>query len=302
MVALLLALAACSGPRSGAPLLAEAPPAREQDTVAIETLVSANVIGIMRTRPDLFMPLRFLGPLLASPPPACWTDLANALVATYQLSVPRAEGGNTAYWILEGKLPKSTVASCVPAAITQTSVTVQADGDLLAFSGPDGATTYAAWRGPYVVIGARDLVNDAQSAAPEVQARWRELSLSADRSAPIWFGSMDALLGNLFGVPTVRYQLVFERLETAPSVFFSGRAVISYATPGDAAIAARRARQGELQLPFEAPELNDSFQRMKVIQTGASVEIRFDLGVFGGVDANTLLRYAGTLLAAQQQR
>ncbi len=301
-VALLLALAACSGGRSGSPLVAEIPAPPAAEAVPAETLVGTNVVAVMRTRPDLFMPLRFLRPLLASPPPPCWTELEKALVATYQLSAPKAGGGNTAYWILEGNLPKAKVVSCLPAAITQATVTVKADGDLLAISGSDGATTYAAWRGPYVVVGPRDLVNDAQSGAPEIQARWRELSLSADASAPIWFGSMDALIGNLFGVPTVHYQLVFERLETAPSVFFAGRAVITYATPGDAAIAARRVRQGELQLPFDAPELVDSFKRMKVIQNGTIVEIRFDLGVFGGVDADTLLGYAAKLLAAQQQR
>ncbi len=299
-VALLLALAACSGGHDGSRGGAETASPRHEEPLAVETLVAANVVGVTRMRPDLFLPLRYLRPLLASPPPTCWTDLEKALVATYQLQAPKAGGGTTAYWILEGNLPRTTVVSCLPVAIQQTPVTLEPQGDLLAISGPDGATTYAAWRGPYVVIGARDLVNGTQPAAPEVQARWRELSLSADASAPIWYGSMDALLGDLFGVPTVRYELVFERLETAPTMFFSGRAVITYATPDDAAIAARRIKQGELQLPFDAPELADSFKRMKVIQNGPIVEIRFDLGVFGGVDAETLLRYAAKLLAAQR--
>ena len=90
LLALAGLVAACSGGKP-APAPVEpvnAPPTTEQ--VALESLVGSNVVAIMRTRPDLFMPLRYVKQILGDPPVPCWTELEQKLVAAYQLQVPKA--------------------------------------------------------------------------------------------------------------------------------------------------------------------------------------------------------------------
>ena len=300
--AILLA-AACSSPARPAGPPAADEPLRLQppDAVVLESLIGPNVVAVMKTRPEDFMALRYVDRLLGASPAPCWTALERKLVATYQLQVP-ATGAHatTSYFVLQGELRQQDVVACVPAAITAVPLTVEQDGGLVAIKGPEGATTYAAWRGPFVIVGARDLVDAARTAPVTANARWHAL-LGGAPAAPIWWASEDALLAGLLGVPTTHYTITFERLEASPTPYFAGRAVISYASPGDAAIAARRIKQGELEPPFDAPELASSFKRFSVKQTGTTVEVGFDLGMFGGITVESLGAITAKAMAALHQ-
>jgi hypothetical protein len=297
-----VALVACSGNKPVSnPQAEEELHLQPPDAVVLDSLISSNVISIMRTKPEYFMPLRYLQPVLGPSKNPCWAALEAKLVAGYQLQVPKVDGnGQSAYWILEGDLPRAEVVKCVPAAITMFAVTAASDGDLLAITGPDGAATFATWKSPFVIVGPRDLVNGALHPTPV--PRWHELLSGIPPNVPIWWGSGDGLFQSLFGVATKHYEVAFERLETAPNPYFAGRAVATYGSAGDAAIVARRIKQGEVELPFAAPEVADSVKRFKVKQTGAVVEIKFDLGMFGGISADTLADITAKLMAAQRER
>lgn len=279
---LLILTLACSSP--GVP---EQVKAERVDAVRLDTLVGANVVSIMRTKPELFAPLGYVQPLLGPSKLACWTELEQKLTAAYQLQGPRTDGRRNTHWILEGDLPQAAIERCVPTAIKETTVTVKRDGDLLAISGSDGATTYAAWRGRFVIVGARDLVNEALTSPSAARARWHEL-LAPIVAAPIWWGSTDRLFANLFGVATTHFVVAFERLEFEPKLYFGGRALATYATVADATLVARRIKQGEAKPPFDAPEIVDSMKRFKVMQDGTSVQVEFDLDMFGGITMETL--------------
>jgi hypothetical protein len=296
-----VALVACGGNKPVSNPAVEELQLQPPDAVVLDSLISSNVVAIMKTKPEYFMALKYVEEALGPSRNPCWSALAGKLVAGYQLHVPNVDGnGQTAYFILEGDLPRAEVERCVPAAITTFAVEAKPDGDLLAISGPDGAATYAAWKDPFVVVGPRDLVNGALTSKPV--PRWHELLAAVPPGVPIWWGSADGLFTSLFGVVTRHYEVAFERIEAAPNPYFAGRAVATYNSAGDAAIVARRIKHGEVQLPFDAPEVVDSIKRFKVKQHGPVVEIGFDLGMFGGISAATLTELTAKLMAAQQQR
>ena len=296
-----VALIACGGTKPVANPAVEELHLQPPDAVVLDSLISSNVVAIMKTKPEYFLVLKYLQPALGAPKDPCWTALEAKLVAGYQLWVPNVDGvGQSSYFIVEGNLPRAEVERCVPAAIKMFPVDAKPDGDLLAFTGPDGATTFAAWKPPFVVIGARDLVNGALTSKPV--PRWHELLSAVSPAVPVWWASADRLFTNLFGVMTKHYEVAFERIESAPNAFFAGRAIATYNSAGDAAIVARRIKQGEVDLPFLAPEVVESIKRFKVKQNGNVVEIGFDLGMFGGITVETLTEMTAKLMAAQQQQ
>ncbi len=296
-----VALAGCGPGKPVASPAAEELRLQPPDAVVLDSLITSNVIAIMKAKPEHFMVLKYLQRTLGPSKHPCWSALEGKLVAGYQLQVPKVDGvGQSAYFILEGDLPRAEIERCVPSAIKMFAVDVKPEGDLLAISGPDGATTYAAWKPPFVVVGPRDLVNGALTSRPV--PRWHDLLGSVSPAVPIWWASADGLFSNLFGVATKHYEVAFERIEAAPNPYFAGRATATYNSAGDAAVVARRIKQGEVQLPFDAPEVVDSIKRFKVKQRGPVVEIGFDLGMFGGISAETLTDMTVKLMAAQQQR
>jgi hypothetical protein len=73
-----------------------------------------------------------------------------------------------------------------------------------------------------------------------------------------------------------------------------------YASAGDAVIAARRIKQGDLHLAAAAaPEVVSAFKQMKVSQTGTTVEIGFNLE---GFDLEQLKRWLQQVMEADGAR
>jgi hypothetical protein len=297
-----VALVACGGTKPVSNPAAEELQLQPPDAVVLDSLISSNVVAILKTKPDHFASLKYLQPMLGPRTPPCWSALEAKLVASYELHVPNVDGkGRTTYWILEGDLPRAEVERCVPPAIRAWAVDMQADGDLLSFSVPDGTRLYAAWKPPFVVVGPRDLVNGALSSRPV--PRWHDLLGAVPPTVPVWWASDDGLFSDLLGVSTKHYAVAIERLELAPNRYFAGRATVTYHSAGDAAIAARRIKQGEVQLAFRVtPDILESFKRFKVKQTGAVVEIGFDLGMFGGISDEAIAMMIVKLLRAQEWR
>lgn len=292
-----VALVACGGNKPVSNPAAEKLHLQPPDAVVLDSLITRNVVSIMRTQPDYFFPLHWFVREVDRGA-SCGLTLQQKLGATYHLNVPNVDGrGMNQYYILEG-LEQDEVLRCMASAMKD--VRVVREGELLAISKSDGSTIYAAWKGPFVVVGARDLVNGALHSSPV--PRWHDMLAGVAPNVPIWWGSSDGVFTSLFGVSTVHYEVAIERLETTPNSYFAGRAVATYHSAGDAAIVARRIKEGEVQLPKASPEIAEAFKRLKVKQNGPTVVIGFDLGMFGGISAETLAEMEKLLREAEQQR
>lgn len=287
-LAALAALGACSSSK------APTPPAPATDVTAF---FSPSVTGVMRGSEVDFPMIDYLSSILGSPP-ACWMTLRKAIKTAYQLEVP----GNGTYFVLEGALPRAEVESCVTTALAPAlGVKVGHDGELATFETQAG-TAYVAWRGPVVIAGRKQNVTEALvPAPPEIARTWRErLARMPQATLAMW--RQDEMIHNLFGVPTTSYQLVIDRVQKTPRPDFAGRVIADYATAEDAATAARRIDEGEIEPALAAPpELAQAVKRMRVTRTGTSVEAAFDLAMFDGLDFEMLQAWIGGL-AAQQAR
>jgi len=254
-------MAACSsGKHPATPTddqIAETPKLVPPDAFVLDGLIDGNTQTITRLLPPHVEVANRLGA-------PCPLDQVRA---AYQLVVPR--GPEVAkVTIVEGDLPDS----CFPGSEHQALLR----------------------RPPFVVVGEAAIAN-LELFPPKVPSKWHALLQAIPAKAPVWIASEDALLQHLFGVSTVRYTLALERLELAPNLYFAGRVSATYATAGDAAIVARRIKAGEVTLPVKAPEVVESFRRMRVKQNGPIVDITFDLGMFGGIPAAELQALAATL-------
>ena len=259
-----LAIAACSsGKHLANPAdeqVAEVPSLAPPDAVVLDRLIAPHALSIERRLP----------PLADAPgwQPRCG-DLAGKLVAAYRLSVPSGTGVELVHYsILEGDLP----ASCF-----------------------DGAPGTIIRKAPFTVVGPADLVGPVTRSTSTAPSRWHDLLGAIPPKAPYWVASEDRAIEQLFGVATTRWAVTFERLELSPNVYFAGKATLLYVASGDAAIVARRIKAGEVTLPVRAPEVVDTFRRMRVKQSGAIVDVTFDLGMFGGVTADELATIAKQL-------
>jgi hypothetical protein len=293
----LAALAGCSSgarsggspaPQPGGPAPAEAAAAAAAPAADATAFFTPEVTAVLRASGDNVPVVGYVSRLVPSPP-ACWTKLRGAIAAGYQLQL----GAAGSYFVFEGALPREEVEQCVPAALAgKLPVTVERDGELVAFHAGGVGTVHAAWRGSVVVAGSKEQVTRALAAGTaEVGRAWRErLAQLPPGLLAAWSG--DLLLTNLFGVATTSYLFVIDRAEKTPAPFFSGRVIARYGSAGDAAVAARRIKQGELYLATPAPaELVYAFTRMKVRQAGAVVEIGFDADMFDGVDLEQLQQW-----------
>lgn len=238
----------------------EVPNLAPPDAVVLDRLIAPHAISIERR----------LAPLAKVP---TWQARCGALdgklVAAYRLWVPSGTGIDLAsYTILEGDVP----ATCL-----------------------DGATGTVVRKAPFTVLGPADIVGPVTASTSNAPSRWHDLLAAVPAKAPYWIASEDRAIEQLFGVATTRYAVTFERLELAPNIYFAGKATLIYAAAGDAAIVARRIKAGEVTLPVRAPDVVDSFRRMRVKQTGPVVDVTFDLGMFGGVTADELAAIAKKL-------
>jgi len=294
-VLLVVAVAACSSHpaerASPSPAGSAARPAPGDSA----TLITPEVTGVMRGAGADFPVVAYVSSLLSTPPP-CWTALRAAIATGIQLEIP----GAGTYFVFEGQLPREEVERCVTTSLADTfPVRVTHDGELVAFdAGPRLGTAYAAWRGSSIVAGTRAQVTSALAVdAPDVARTWRERMASLP-PASIAMWRSDALITNLFGVPTTSYVITIDHSTRAGQPFIDGRVIARYASADDATEAAGRVTRGELEPALNAPpELVEAFKRMKQTQTGTTVEIGFDLDMFEGVDLGLLQHWLGSLAA-----
>ncbi len=290
---LLLALlvAACSS--KSTPESTELP---ASPTLDVTRFFTADVTGAMRSDAHSSPVVSYVSSLL-KPAPACWTKLAKAIRASYQLEV----AGHGSYFLFEGDLPQAEVESCITSALGDIlQVRVTHAGDLAVFETGPAGTAYAAWRGSVVIAGTSAQVTAAlQPSDPTIAKQWRErLAMLPPGLMSMWRD--DALLARLFGVPTSSYALAITRAEKTPKPFFAGQLVGQYAKPEEAALAAQRIRAGEISSAMTAPpQLAGAFKRMKVTSAATTVTIDFDSTVFEGLDLEQLQGWLGRLAAAQ---
>jgi hypothetical protein len=290
----LAALVGCSSSKSSKP---SAPV-----DVEVATFFTPSVTSVLRGSDEQFPIITYLSSMVRSPP-ECWSRLRATITAGYQLEVP---GGS--YFLIEGALPRAEVETCVTTALAAMGIEVGRDGELATFElGPAG-TAYVAWRGSVVIAGSRQQVMDALAAGtPELARTWHD-RLARLPPAPLAMWRQDEMIHNLFGVPTASYQMVIDKIEVdresdpTATADYAGRVIAEYSSPGDAETVARRIRQGELEPALAAPpDLVEAVKRMKVTQTGMTVEVAFDNATFAGVDLELLQGWLAGLATAQAE-
>jgi hypothetical protein len=252
--------------------------------VDITAFITPEVIRVAKTEAEHFPLSVFVGRFAGSAP--CWTKLGGAVTAAYLLELSTSRDP---YVLIEGTLPRDEVVRCVPVAFAAT-VTVEEEGELVAFRASGLETVYAAWRGSIIVVGGKEQVTRVLHAGtPELGARWRaRLAQLPPARVATWRD--DPFLTNLFGVATTSYVIAIDRIEQTPKPYryYAGRVLGHYRTAGDAAVAARRIKQGELV----APEvILHAVKLMKVTQRGPLVEIGFDTEMFGDMGPEQLLQW-----------
>ncbi|MDX2088616.1 MAG: hypothetical protein SFX73_12245 [Kofleriaceae bacterium] len=282
------ALAACSS-SPDKPAQVEPPSAPPAARVEIASLISDDAVGVMRATGADAPIVSFLTSLQQGSAPACWTSLVGKIQAAYQIELP----ARTSYFVFEGDLPRPEVERCVVEAMARAvPTTVRTEGELAVFDAGQLGTTYAGWRAHAVVAGSRDQVM-AALAGPKETTRWRPRLAALPAGVPIAAWRQDALLSLLFGVETSSYVFVIDKL-AKPS--FDARIIATYKTPADAAIAARRIKQGETHTAAAPPPaLVEAFQRFQVAQDGPVVTIGFGLATFGGMSLDELQAWIANL-------
>ncbi len=287
-LALLLGCSEKAGPDSRVSARSIAPSPRPEPA----HYLLPEATGLLRGTAESFPIVAFFSNLVPSPPP-CWTRLRAAIEVAYHVEL--VDGGS--YIVIEGALPRSEVERCVR-GLEPVSISVEPDGELVAFDAGPLGTAYAAWRGAVIIAGTRaHVVKAAMPNGPGPTRMWRA-RLATLPPGPMAIWRSDALLANILGVPTTSYVLAFETLQKTPEPFFAGRLIIEYPTSADAADAARRISAGQLAPAIAAPpELVESFRRMKVTRLDHRVEAAFDLDTFAGLDLGILQAWVANLTA-----
>jgi len=279
---LLVLIAGCSsGARPGEasqPVASSVPETAAAAAPDVASFITPEVTGVIRTSgKNNLLASEFAA--LMPPPPDCWTKLTDAIGAAYQLEISPVRTSYRSYYLIEGALPRDEVEACLKAAFADLSpVTAERDGELGVFHLGADVTVYAAWRGSIVIAGSKELVTRAlRAGTPEVARTWRE-RLSQMPTGPMAMWRADVLLASLSGASPTNYIVTIDRIARAPRAFISGRILARYGAAGDAAIAARRLKQGELHLPDNGvTELADAFRHLKVSQAGTTLELAYDL-------------------------
>jgi len=297
---MLFALCACSSPASSGgaseptseprPEPAATPPPVAPPKVVtadVAQLIAPEVTGVLKSS-GAESPIASYVSTLLKKPPACWTQLLGSVTVAYQLMVPASS-----YFIFEGTLLQRDVEQCVQQAFASVlPMTIEHDGALAVFRSKAGVV-YAKWSTPFIIVGSKDQVMRA-AATPQSRDQWTErLAQFPPGQTAMW--STDSLFQNLLGVASTGYLLVVERVTKAPHAFFSARVVARFATDGDAAIIARRIRQGEVAIPSPPAELVGGLKQMKVKQSGPTVEVAFDSDMFFGMELEKLQQWVARL-------
>jgi hypothetical protein len=284
-LALLLAAAACSSKPAAQPDPKAAAP-------SLESLIAADTNGVFRQPGSEMFVLRYVDQLITgiggkAGAPACWPELTKRVKTGYQLSLAKG----SAYFIVEGDLPPEQVTACLKRALQDDA---KQEGDLYSIATPVG-TAFAAWRGPYVVIGNREQVEAAlKTPTAETTARWHELT-SAVAGSP-WYMVRTDHIDDLVGAHTTSYAFAMDKVQMPPNPFFAGRFIIHYATPADAEAGEHLIRDwsGRGEFPRRIPNaaamqsfdaLAVGVQKTKITRSATTVEIAFDSDMFGGAEA-----------------
>lgn len=289
-LALVAALAACGSDkpaRTGEP----AAPSTVANTamaapVALESLVHDGVTGIVRRTSPASSLFDAASGIVASAPP-CVAKLRAAIREDYQLEVG---ADRTSYVIFAGALPRAEVEACARAVMAaQPAVQVRSEGETLIVKHdhvPD--ELHLVWRGGWLLAGGREeLARALRGTSPEAAARWRErFGMLPAAGLAAW--SDNALLENLIGVSTTQYLVTFDTAQKpTPKPDFTFRVIAHYATPADAAIAARKVKAADIEPRFAPPrELTAAIKKFEVKQHDETIDItmRSDMFEQAGVD------------------
>lgn len=141
----------------------------------------------------------------------CWRRLEEKLAVAYQ--VFWAPG--TSFTILEGDLPRGELEKCVGEVLMYNQLStadVHRDGELTVFA-TKLATVYAAWRGPYVILGSREAVTKALAGNPA--STWGDAITELPgkdgfATTALVAIATDRTFANLLGVPTTRWKIIME--------------------------------------------------------------------------------------------
>jgi hypothetical protein len=289
---LVVVLAACSSKPDVAPPERTDPKPVVKDQ-SLEELISSDAIGVFRQPGDQVFMVRYTRELIekinGNGVPACWTQLEQRVTAGYQVAVAQ-----DSYMVIEGNLPEAEITSCVTTA-SRGDIKFRKDGDLVEITTLVGVA-HAAWRGRYVVVGSRDLVDRAvRTATRDTSTRWRELILAV-ASAPTWMLRTDHSVDHIVGGKTTSVAFIMDQAKPPPTAFFAGRFRMHYATPANAETGERFLKswieRGEF--PVRVPDqpaamklLDDlavGLQKTKITRTGTKVELAFDSDMFGGAE------------------
>lgn len=292
IVAAAVAAAACSS---------KAPPPNVQ---AVEELISRDAVGVSRQTKEMFFVLSYVRQI-ADESQGCWVHLLDRLTAGYQISVP----GPDSYFIAEGELPRDEVIRCIPATFP-IGPKVKDQGDIVAFETSIG-NVYAAWRGRFVVFGKEAHVKAAIEPSAETATRWRPL-VARSKAAPVWATWVGGEYAHLVGAGTTDVTLTIDKFEQTPKPFMAGRCIANYQSPTAAqeGLAFIEKWTGAGKWPVEIPASRDiaalfdriaaAIGKMKITQTGNTVELAFDSDQLGGMEALAgAIQSAGEALGKQ---
>lgn len=260
----------------------KSPPPPPPPTLA--QLISDDATSVMRTTIDNF-PLIAVTRSLIDPAQPCWPDLLAKVTAAYQVLL-----GGDAYFIVEGSLPRAEVENCIPAVFTL-GVKTRDDDGMLALDSQAG-TVHAAWRGSFIVFGARPHVVAATAGhAATTVTRWQELAPT--KAGVFAIASIDRNYAPLMGANLVDWSLAVDTLTKQP-LFMSGTFVARYQSPADA----ERARgfiqdwSGRGKFPLEVssdPEITAAYDgfaaaiaKLQPTVEGTVLTIPFDSDRLGG--------------------
>lgn len=271
-IAISCVLAACGSKQS------------EPRPATLAQLISPDVLSVMRTSIDNF-PVLAISRDLIDPAQSCWPALIAKVTTAYQVLVD-----GDSYFIVDGIVPRADVEKCVPVTFLA-SPKIKDDDGMLSIESPIGTVT-AAWRGGFVVFGARRHVVAAiaEHDAATV-ARWEKILPASPTE--MGMASVDDRYNALMGENVADWSFNLDKLTKTP-LFMGGSLVIHYKTPADAAKALAYiedwSTRGKFPLQIEVhPDVAMAFDafaaaigKLKKTVSGVELEMKFDSDQLGG--------------------
>ena len=158
------------------------------------------------------------------------------------------------------------------------------------------AAVFEKWRGRFIVFGKEVHVKAAIEPSAETATRWRSL-IAPSKAAPLWLTWVGNDYAHLIGAGTTDVTFIVDKLEQAPKPFMAGRYIAHYQSPTAAqeGLAFIKKWTGAGKWPVEIPASPDivalfdrmaaAIAKMKITQTGNTVEVAFDSDQLGGMEA-----------------